>query len=202
MAKELLFERKGFRIYGTVVGPADNNVYLIVDEATNKSLIVDAADEPEAILALADGTDVISVFTTHGHWDHHQAVPEVPEALGVEWWLHPADIEIAGKEPDRHIKPATFTIGKTKATIIHTPGHTPGSVSLTLDGVVLTGDTLFPGGPGATRFEYSSFDTIIDSISSSLFTMLAATVVLPGHGAGTTMGAEQPQLDEWIKRGW
>lgn len=202
MTRELLFERKGFRIYGIVVGPMDNNVYLIVDEATNKSLIVDAADDPEAILAFAEGTDVIGVFTTHGHWDHHQAVPEVPEALGVGWWLHEADIEIAEKQPDKLIEPGSIAIGKTKGTVLHTPGHTPGSVSLALDGVVLTGDTLFPGGPGATRFAHSSFDTIIDSISSSLFTMIAATVVLPGHGAGTTMGTEQPQLDEWIKRGW
>ena len=202
MTRELLFERSGFRIYGTVVGPMANNVYLIVDEATNKSLIVDAADEPDAILALAEGTDVIGVLTTHGHQDHHQAVEQVTEALGVEWSMHRADVEIAGKTPDTYLESGPLAIGKTRATVIHTPGHTPGSVSLALEGVVLTGDTLFPGGPGATRFEHSSFDTIIDSISSSLFTMLAATVVLPGHGPGTTMGAEQPQLDEWKQRGW
>ena len=202
MAKELLFERPGFRIYGTVLGDLDTNVYLVVDEATKTSLIIDAADDADAIIELAEGTDVMAVFTTHGHWDHHQAIPELTDRLGTEFWLHEADIEIAGKQPDRTIEAGEFSIGKTKATVLHTPGHTPGSVTLALDGVALTGDTLFPGGPGATRFEHSSFDTIIESISTSLFTMLAATVVLPGHGPGTTMGAEQPQLEEWIERGW
>ena len=202
MATELHSVLPGFRIYRTLLGEMDTTLYLIVDTDTNTSLNVDAADDVDAILELAEGPAGMGVFTTPGHWDHHQAIPELTERLGVDFWLHPADAEIAGKTPDRPIESGEFAIGKTKGTVLHTPGHTPGSVSLALDGIVLTGDTLFPGGPGATRFEHSSFDTIIDSIATSLFTMIAATVVLPGHGPGTTMGAEQPQLDEWRERGW
>jgi glyoxylase-like metal-dependent hydrolase (beta-lactamase superfamily II) len=89
-----------------------------------------------------------------------------------------------------------------EAQILHTPGHTPGSICIALEGVVITGDTLFPGGPGATRFDHSSFDTIIESISTKLFTLPDNTVVLPGHGDATTIGTERPQLLTWIDRGW
>jgi glyoxylase-like metal-dependent hydrolase (beta-lactamase superfamily II) len=86
--------------------------------------------------------------------------------------------------------------------ILHTPGHTPGSVCVLLEGVVLTGDTLFPGGPGATHFSHGSFPTIIGSIEEHLFTLPDDTIVFPGHGEGTTIGAERPQLPDWIERGW
>jgi glyoxylase-like metal-dependent hydrolase (beta-lactamase superfamily II) len=85
-----------------------------------------------------------------------------------------------------------------------TPGHTPGSICFVVEGspVVLTGDTLFPGGPGNTKFEGGSFDTIIQSIDSKLFTLPPETIVMPGHGADTTIGNERPSLQEWIDRGW
>jgi glyoxylase-like metal-dependent hydrolase (beta-lactamase superfamily II) len=165
-------------------------------------VIVDAADEPDAIIALADGTEIERILTTHGHWDHHQAVPDVPSRLGVPAGLHPADGAMADKPFDFDISEGTFAIGSTSATVLPTPGHTPGSVCILLDGVVLTGDTLFPGGPGATRFEHSDFGTIIESIETKLFTLDDETVVLPGHGASTTIGVERPQLQQWIERGW
>ncbi len=116
--------------------------------------------------------------------------------------LHAADVEIAGKTPDVLLAEGTLPVGEVIAQIVHTPGHTHGSVCIALDGVVLTGDTLFPGGPGATRFDHSSFDTIIRSIESKLFALPDDTVVLPGHGAATTIGTERPQLPAWIERGW
>jgi glyoxylase-like metal-dependent hydrolase (beta-lactamase superfamily II) len=116
--------------------------------------------------------------------------------------LHSADKDIAGKVPDSPLAEGPLTIGAVEAQILHTPGHTPGSICIALEGVVITGDTLFPGGPGATRFDHSSFDTIIESISTKLFTLPDNTVVLPGHGDATTIGAERPQLSTWIDRGW
>ena len=141
-------------------------------------------------------------MATHGHWDHHDAVPVVTEALDVAFLLHVEDEQIAGKTPDWYIDEGELSIGATTGVVLHTPGHTPGSICLLLDGVVLTGDTLFPGGPGATRFAYSSFDTIIESIETRLFPLDDETVVLPGHGAATTIGSERPQLGSWIARGW
>ena len=108
------------------------------------------------------------------------------------------------EEPPKHLVFifATTEIEAIPATVLSTPGHTPGSVCLSLPGVVFTGDTLFPGGPGATRFNHSSFPTIIESIESALFTLDDETVVLPGHGASTTIGKERPELASWIERGW
>jgi glyoxylase-like metal-dependent hydrolase (beta-lactamase superfamily II) len=202
MAGERVFDGDGFDISRIVTPPLDNNVYLIRCTATDASLIVDAASDTDAIIALAEGTEAIGVATTHGHWDHRGAIPEVTDALDVPFLLHSADEELAGKKPDTPLVEGSLSIGDVEAQIRHTPGHTPGSVCILLPGAVITGDTLFPGGPGATRFEHSSFDTIIESISSKLFTLPDDTVVLPGHGNSTTIGTERPQLSAWIARGW
>ena len=95
-------------------------------------------------------------------------------------------------------------VGGLRLRTIHTPGHTPGSTCFLLEGhpVVFSGDTLFPGGPGNTKFEDASFDQIIESIDRRLFTLPEETLVLPGHGLDTTIGTERPHLDEWIARGW
>ena len=202
MSDAVVFDGDGFTVRRIVTPPLENNVYLITCTETSASLIVDAASDPEAILDLADGTTPVGVAATHGHWDHHGAVPAVTDELGVPFMLNPADDEIAGKAPDEPLTDGPLSIGNVEARVFTTPGHTPGSVCIALDGVVLTGDTLFPGGPGATRFEYSSFDMIIDSIRERLFDIPDDTVVLPGHGDATTIGTERPQLPAWIERGW
>lgn len=202
MSPVAVFHGDGFTISRIVTPPLDNNVYLIECTETGGSLLVDAASDAEATMTLADGTDVVGVVTTHGHSDHHGAIPEVTDTLAVPFLLHHADEEIAGKSPDSPLVEGPLTIGAAEAHILHTPGHTPGSICIALDGVVITGDTLFPGGPGATRFGHSSFDTIIESIRSKLFTLPDDTVVLPGHGDSTTIGTERPQLAAWIERGW
>jgi glyoxylase-like metal-dependent hydrolase (beta-lactamase superfamily II) len=199
---DVVFSSDGFSISRIVVGPLDNNVYLLQDTATGDALLIDAADEPDAILEFINTTPVVGVFTTHGHGDHHNAVPEVPDAVGAPFMLHPLDEQVAGKKVDAAIDVGTILIGRTSATVLHTPGHTPGSVCLSLPGVVFTGDTLFPGGPGATRFGHSSFTTIIESLERELFTLPDTTVVFPGHGASTTIGIERPHLASWIERGW
>jgi len=191
----------GFTITRAVVGPMDNNAYLVRCNTTGMALLVDAADEIDRLTDLAATSTVQTIITTHGHWDHHQVADEASRRLGALVLLHPLDREIAGK-PFGALEPGPVAFGDVTATVIHTPGHTPGSVCVLLDGVVLTGDTLFPGGPGATRFDHSSFPTIIESIRQNLFTLPDATVVLPGHGDATTIGQERDHLDEWIERGW
>jgi glyoxylase-like metal-dependent hydrolase (beta-lactamase superfamily II) len=202
MSTERVFDGAGFCIDRIVTAPLENNVYLITCTATKVSLIVDAAGDPDAVIALAEGTDVKGVATTHGHWDHHGAIPDVTDTLDVPFMLHSADVDLAGKEPEFLLVEGPLSVGDSEVQILHTPGHTHGSVCILLPGVVITGDTLFPGGPGATRFDHSSFDTIIESITSKLFTLPDDTVVLPGHGDSTTIGTERPQLSEWIERGW
>jgi glyoxylase-like metal-dependent hydrolase (beta-lactamase superfamily II) len=202
MPAERVLDSAGFCIDRIVTAPLENNVYLITCTATRASLIVDAAGDPDAVIALAEGTDVKGVATTHGHWDHHGAIPDVTDTLEVPFMLHSADVDLAGKKPELLLVEGPLSVGNSEVQILHTPGHTQGSVCILLPGVVITGDTLFPGGPGATRFDHSSFDTIIESITSKLFTLPDDTVVLPGHGDSTTIGTERPQLSEWIERGW
>jgi len=199
---ETIFSGDSFDVSRVIVGPLENNSYLITDRTSGDALLVDAADDAAAILEFVGDTPVVGVFTTHGHGDHHEAVPAVPQALDAPFMLHPLDEAVAGKAADIAIETGELRIGDTVASVVHTPGHTAGSVCLSLPGVVFTGDTLFPGGPGATRFGHSSFTTIIDSLERELFTLPDETVVFPGHGASTTIGTERPQLASWIERGW
>ncbi|MCL4141041.1 UNVERIFIED_CONTAM: hypothetical protein GTU68_021504 [Idotea baltica] len=102
-------------------------------------------------------------------------------------------------EDDTHIE-----VGRSKLHTITTPGHTAGSICFKVvdKPLLFSGDTLFPGGPGATKFEGSSFESIIESIDKRLFTLPVDTMVLPGHGDDTTIGNERPHIQEWVDRGW
>jgi glyoxylase-like metal-dependent hydrolase (beta-lactamase superfamily II) len=191
------------RIQKLNLGPFDNCVYIVECLATGSGVIIDAAAEGDVILAAADGIDVSRVLETHGHHDHIGALDPVTEALGIPWSMHPADIEIAGRRPDETLADRQeLEVGELMLHVLSTPGHTPGSVTFVLEPVAFTGDTLFPGGPGATRWEYSSFGQIIDSIEQRIMPLPDETLVFPGHGAETTIGAERPELDRWRERGW
>lgn len=194
-------EHASVRITKLSVGPSDNNVYVVA--SAGAAVVVDAAAEPERILAACDGLTVLAVLVTHGHLDHIGALDDVTRTLDVPWRMHPADVDIAGRSPDLTFADGDeIPVGDVRIRVFHTPGHTPGSVSFRVEPVVFTGDTLFPGGPGATRWEYSSFGDILASIEARLLPLPDATVVHPGHGADTTIGAERPHLGEWRARGW
>ena len=200
-AGEICFSGDGFTVSRIVVGTIDNNAYLVRCDTTGAGVLVDAADNAETLLTFAERASVSAIVTTHGHWDHHQAAKAVGVSLGVIPSIHSLDAFMVD-DTFGTLEPGPLRFGDIAAEIVHTPGHTPGSVCVALEGVVLTGDTLFPGGPGATRFDHSSFDTIIESIRMKLFSLGDRTVVLPGHGAATTIGAERDSLQDWIDRGW
>jgi glyoxylase-like metal-dependent hydrolase (beta-lactamase superfamily II) len=191
-------------IHKVVVGPMDNNVYVLRCKQTGEAVLLDAANEHDKLLELCRDLNVGKVLETHGHWDHIQAVPAVRDA-GYQVGVTAAD---AGMLPSYDFvleDEAVIEVGRLRLHTILTPGHTPGSMCFRLEGspVLFSGDTLFPGGPGATKFEGGDFATIIRSIEGRLFSELPPdTIVLPGHGSDTTIGDERPHLQEWIDRGW
>lgn len=197
------YETAGVRIDKYVVGPYENNVFVVRDTGTGEAVIVDAANEHELLLEVSRATGVRRVLTTHGHWDHIQAVTAMRDA-GIDVGVAEADAAMLPSYDFTIPDDDVISVGDLRLRTIHTPGHTPGSTCFLLEGhpVVFSGDTLFPGGPGNTTFENASFDEIIGSIDRRLFTLPAETLVLPGHGLDTTVGTERPHLDEWVARGW
>ncbi len=190
-------------VHKVVVGPYDNNVFVIRCRHTGEAVLLDAADEHELLLDLCRTLGVRKVLETHGHWDHIQAVPAVRDA-GFEVYVTEADAAMLPSYDQILVDDDMIQVGRLRLHTITTPGHTPGSICFKLEDkpLLFTGDTLFPGGPGATKFEYSSFSDIITNIDTRLFTHDADTIVLPGHGDDTTIGAERPSLQTWIDRGW
>jgi len=184
----------------------DNNVWLVGDD--EEVVVIDASHDAAAIREAVGPRRVVAVVCTHGHDDHINAVGDLWDATKAPVWLHPADrmlwAELYEPAPDEDlVDGADIAVAGHVLTALHSPGHSPGSTCLYAPSLnaVFSGDTLFAGGPGATGRSYSDFDTIIESIRTRLLTLPADTVVHPGHGDTTTIGAEAPHLDAWIARG-
>ncbi|MGH8992200.1 MAG: MBL fold metallo-hydrolase [Acidimicrobiia bacterium] len=202
MPRPAHFEDARLRIDKIVVGPYENNVFVLRDKTTGDGLIIDAANEHDLLIPVARAANVRRVLTTHGHWDHIQAVTAARDA-GIDVGVGPAD---AGMLPGYDFVVAdedVIEVGSLRLHAHHTPGHTPGSVCFTLEGwpILFSGDTLFPGGPGATPSP-KAFAEIIRSLDNRLLPLPEDTLVLPGHGLDTTIGTERPHLGEWAERGY
>jgi glyoxylase-like metal-dependent hydrolase (beta-lactamase superfamily II) len=193
----------GFDVHKVVVGPMDNNVYVLRCTATGDAVLIDAANEHDRLLDLCRALGVRSVLETHGHWDHIQAVPGLRHA-GYDVHVTAEDADMLPSYDQILDDDAVVEVGRLRLRTLLTPGHTPGSMCFLVEGapVLFSGDTLFPGGPGATKFPGGDFPTIIESVGGRLFTLPGETRVLPGHGDPTTIGTERPHLQEWIDRGW
>lgn len=200
----LIWSDADAEIHQVVVGPMANNVYVLRCRQTGEAALLDAANEHERLLDLCRALDVRQVLETHGHWDHIQAVPELRDA-GYSVHVTAADAAMLPSYDELLEDEAVIQVGRLRLKTALTPGHTPGSMCFELAGkpILFSGDTLFPGGVGNATFEGGDFDTLIRSVEDRLFRPLAAdTIVLPGHGDATTIGAESPHLQEWIDRGW
>lgn len=184
----------------------DNNVWLLGDD--DEVLVFDAPHDPDAIEAAVGDRTVVAIACTHAHDDHVRSAPELAERLSTQVLLHPDDrvlwdLTHARHEPDGTLREGqVLEVAGTRVHVLHTPGHAPGAVCFSVPdlGVVLSGDTLFSGGPGATGRSYSDYPTILDSIRTRLLTLPPETRVLTGHGDETTVAAEAPSYDEWVKK--
>lgn len=202
-------ELPGLRITKVATNPFNNNCYLLRCTATGETLLVDAAGDAPVLLALLGDDPLVGIVETHGHWDHVQALVEVVEATGAPVLATEGDAADLPVAPTRLLSDGdVVTVGTAQLTAITIVGHTPGSLALLYDADpsaphLLTGDSLFPGGPGNTENDPSRFGTLMDDLERKVFGPLPdATWVYPGHGSDTTLGAERPSLGAWRERGW
>jgi glyoxylase-like metal-dependent hydrolase (beta-lactamase superfamily II) len=185
----------------------DNNVWLVGDD--DEVIVVDAAHDHRPIVAGVGSRRVVAVMCTHGHNDHINAAVPLAEVVGAPIWVHPDDrmlwdVVWPERAPDADLADGQVVeVGGSSLEVLHTPGHSPGGCCLraSSDRVVFSGDTLFNGGPGATGRSFSDYGTIVASIRDRLLVLDPATVVHPGHGDSTTIGAEAAHLDEWLAKG-
>ena len=192
-----------------------NNCYLLRCTATGDQVMIDAAAESETLLPMIGDAGLTAVVTTHQHWDHHRALAAVVEATGAEVAAGVPDAEaitdqtgITVTQPLGHGD--TVTVGRCTLSVIAIAGHTPGSIALLYDDPaadghphLFTGDSLFPGGVGATFGDADAFAQLVDEVEAKVFGTLGDdTWVYPGHGGDTVLGAERPHVEEWRARGW
>ena len=179
----------------TALGPIENNSYILRSTAGDEIAIVDVPEGCEAVLeALGDDVAKVShVLVTHSHFDHWGGYDVMRAAISAPVY---ASAEETNLDDSRDVQPlaagSTVAIGGATVSILHTPGHTPGSISLAIGGAGLTGDTLFPGGPGHSRSN-ELLQQEIGSIISQLYPLPDTTIVLPGHGDTTTIGESKTE---------
>lgn len=189
------------------VSEMDNNVYLLA--SGGKGLLIDASDNAEAILQLAQDAGVVieAVLTTHRHFDHHRALREVLDATGATHYASFLDAPALPAAADVELRDGgelEFAGHRLPVRILR--GHTPGgaAVAAEIDGTMnlFVGDSLFPGGLGKTESE-GEFVRLFNDVKERIFDQYGDdAVVRPGHGKATTLGAERPKLDEWWERRW
>jgi len=181
------------------VGPYDNNVYVI--SSNGVALIVDGANDSERILSEVADVRVKAIIQTHGHFDHVQALERLTSELRVPVFAQARDAGAIPVPTEDIGEGDTIRIGDVTVRVVHTPGHTAGSLCFISEPYVFSGDTLFPGGPGNTDGDPKRFAQVMTSLGR-LFALPDETRVCPGHGLDTFIGRERPYVETWRARGW
>lgn len=185
------------------VGPWPMNAYLLVDEETNTSAIIDPGGDADKLLSLVEGTQVAAILITHGHADHVGALEAVKSATSAPVFMNPIDAEGFHLQFDQALQDGQrVAIGNQQLRAIHAPGHTAGQTCLDLgDGRILVGDTIFVGGPGKT-WSGEDFATTMQTMQQVVFIWPDETRFYPGHGPSGLIGQERPAFEAFVARGW
>jgi len=182
------------RITRLELGPFGTNAYMVVCQTTGDSILVDAPGEADAVLSQLAGTKPKYIVITHTHIDHIGALEELRAKLKIPVAVHPKDAARLPSRPDIELNDGDIVeVGKLKLKVLHTLGHTPGSLCLLVGKYLIAGDTIFPGGPGKTGTP-ADFKQIVKSIETKLFVLPDDTEVYPGHGDATVLGKEKKEF--------
>jgi hydroxyacylglutathione hydrolase len=207
----LVAEDDEVKIYKIILGPFATNTYMAVNKENRQSVLFDAPDEWEKIMALLYGTEPLYIFITHAHPDHTGALQDIVRNIRVDYGAgHDFEpICVAANIADHPKIPIAchmrlengdfIRFGKVKINVLHTPGHTPGSVCLQINKFLIAGDTIFPGGPGHTN-SANAFTEIIKSITEKILALTDDTLILPGHGEATTVGQARQEYAVFASR--
>jgi glyoxylase-like metal-dependent hydrolase (beta-lactamase superfamily II) len=182
------------------LGPFGTNTYIMTSQKTKEGVIFDAPADPSKVLERVEDMTVRYILMTHGHMDHTGALTELKATLGVPVAAHAGDSGSLPQPPDMLLEDGqTLSFGDVQLKVLHTPGHTPGSVCFLTDAHLVSGDTLFPGGPGKT-WSAADFEQILDSIKSKILPLSDDTNVYPGHGDATTLKIERQAIEAFCTK--
>jgi len=196
----IVVEDGAIRIERLELGPFATNAYIVTCCRSGESLLVDAPAEADVITDRLRSTEPRCILLTHNHIDHVGALAELRTGLKVPLAAHPADSDNLEPRPEMSLSDGdTIPLGSVELTVLHTPGHTPGSLCIRAGGYLVSGDTLFPGGPGSTGSP-AAFQQIVRSISEKILVLPDDTAVFPGHGDSTVLRQEKDQFAVFASR--
>ena len=182
------------------LGPFGTNAYILICRQTGASVLVDAPGEANKLLAQLKGTDPKYILMTHNHMDHTGALAEVKSALNIPIAAHGDDADHLPLKPDMLLNDGDMiSCGDIHLTVLHTPGHTPGSLCFLTGKYLIAGDTIFPDGPGKTGSP-TDFRQIVDSLSSKIFVLPEDTRIYSGHGDSTILKKEKQAFEAFSTR--
>lgn len=184
------------------LGPFGTNTYILRCPKTGAGAVIDAPGDAGKVLDALKDIQPKYILMTHNHMDHVGALAELKAALNIPVAAHASDAGGMPLPPDKMLEDGEIiSIGEMPLKVLHTPGHTPGSIGFLSGRYFLSGDTLFPGGPGKTRSP-EVFRQIIDTLTQKIFVLPDETEVHPGHGDSTTLGKERPAFEAFLARGY
>jgi glyoxylase-like metal-dependent hydrolase (beta-lactamase superfamily II) len=181
------------QIHKIETSPYGTNTYILICQITKESVLIDAPGETEKIITNIEGTNLTEILITHSHFDHTGALRELKGRLNIPVAAHPDDADKLPLKPDVYLNDGnSISFGRINLEVLHTPGHTPGSICFIYDRYLFSGDTLFPAGPGRTSTP-AAFEQIEKSLKEKIFVLPENTLIYPGHGASTILKKEKEE---------